>query len=140
MKNWIQILIIAFVMFSVFQFINGGTELPPMFAERPTLGAALEASKSDGKPTVVFYTADWCGPCSRLKSRAMRDEKVIKAFANTHPALMDCTTGHPSDDPFSVESYPTLVAVRDGKETSRVSGNMSAEELIAWLDSVITSK
>jgi len=140
MKKWIEVAIIAVLLFSVVQFFNGGTELPTMYANRPTLVDALEASKSDGKPAIVLYTADWCGPCSRLKSRAMRDERVIKPFTNTHPALMDCTTGHPPDDPFNVESYPTLVAMRDGKETARVSGNMSAEELVDWLEFVINPK
>lgn len=136
MKAPLRIALIAGLSLFVIQSINGTSALPPMFASKPTLAAALAASKIDGRTAVAFYTADWCGPCSRMKSGALRDAEVVKAFENLHPAIVDCTNGTPADDPFGIESYPTMIAIRDGKVINRLNGNQSTPQLLGWLKEI----
>lgn len=114
--------------------------VPAAFAAKVTLAEALSAQSGDQKPVIAFYTADWCGPCGSLKRNALADPRVEALFKQTHAAFVDCTNGHPTDDAYGVEGYPTLLEIRDGQEVSRVVGAVPTDELIEWLQTAIGRK
>lgn len=79
------------------------------------------------KDEVLFFHATWCGPCHVIepmvrqlaKQVAIRDVDIER-----EPALARR---------FNVRQVPTLVRLRDGKEQSRLIGQVSSERLCRFI-------
>ncbi len=85
-----------------------------------------EVLKSD-KPVLVDFWATWCGPCRMMAP-------VIEAIAKDHEA--DLKVGKSDVDEngdlaaqFNIQSIPTLILFKDGKEVKRSVGAKSRGEL-----------
>ena len=80
----------------------------------------FEQQVINSKNTVILdFWATWCGPCQMIAP-------VIKEVAQENP---DITVGKIDVDEcpelaskFGIVSIPTIVAVKDGKETQRIVG------------------
>ncbi|KAJ1618314.1 thioredoxin-like protein [Pavlovales sp. CCMP2436] len=98
----------------------------------PTSVAAFDDAVAAQAAAVVYFRADWCEPCKHL-------DAVFEQLAADHPGcafvrveaeeLMDVS------ERFAVEALPAFVALRGGKETSRLSGASAPAlvELVAVL-------
>jgi protein disulfide-isomerase len=100
--------------------------------------SAVAQSKTTGKPALVLFTADWCGPCRQLKSEVLSDA-TVKTTIETRftPVIVDLSDrGGPNDriaQDYGVQGIPTLIQFdARGKELKRTHG-MSPDELVAWL-------
>ena len=115
--------------------VFGGGELPEAFAKKPTLEAALAASKASGKPVLALASAEWCGPCRQLEAGPLRNSDIETWIAqNTHPAFLDFTTANGElGERYHIFSLPTLLLLRDGKEVGRLEGFVKAPEILKWL-------
>lgn len=135
-------LAVIVVALAAFSFFRGGgvAPKPEVFANSTDYGAAVEASRTSGKPVLAFVTADWCGPCQSLKHGALIDPEVVAAIrAGTQPVYVDATGDNDQVDALNVTGVPALILLKpDGKgerEISRLVGNVDSRELLAWLAS-----
>ena len=91
----------------------------------------FEEIKNSGKPVLIDFYADWCGPCRMLapiiEEIAKETDGVIigKINVDDEPALAQ---------EYSVMSIPTLVVLKDGKETRRSMGVRPKAQLLALLE------
>lgn len=120
---------------------------PPGFSPQITLGQALETSRESGKPVLVFFTADWCGPCQQLKRGALSSSRITRWIeANAETAYIDATRAGSGDTElaallsrYQVRSFPTLIMLEPGRaleQKGRIEGNVRRRELQAWLESM----
>jgi len=112
--------------------------LPPLLADAPPLDAAIAAAGAD-RIVIAFATADRCAPCQQFKKDALNDAAVIARLAGprfvaTHVEVD--RAGALADASLDGRSIPMSYALRDGRIVSRLRGQRSAAEVLAWLDSV----
>ena len=99
---------------------------------------AVEQSKRTGKPALVLFTADWCGPCQMFKSQVLCDADVQKYLREHYTLVVVDVTNRTGPNAqraaaCNVRGIPALILYdRSGQEAAR-GGGMPADALMAWL-------
>lgn len=86
---------------------------------------------ASGRPTLVAFSAPWCGPCKLMAPG-------LRALASTHKdrltvAKLDVEANPATADDWKVETYPMCLLFRDGEEIERLDGYMPLRKLEAAL-------
>ncbi len=82
---------------------------------------------NSGKPVLVDFYAEWCGPC---KSMAPILEQVKKSVGENAIILkVDVDKNPTAANAYQVRSVPTLIVFKDGKSVWRQSGVVPAPQL-----------
>lgn len=113
--------------------------LPSMLADAPPLDALLASADRDTL-VIAFATADRCAPCQQFKKDALNDHRVMERLSD--PRLV---TTHVEVDrrPDLADTYlggraiPMTYALRNGERVATLRGQRSAEDLLAWLDTLL---
>lgn len=107
---------------------------------RGSLDTTLSEARDTGKPVLVVFGAEWCGPCEQMKAWVFSDKKVAKAIETGFvPLRVDLTeAGGPNDSlarSYDVTGIPALYVLdAEGTLVSRSSGYMAKADLLAWLN------
>jgi thiol-disulfide isomerase/thioredoxin len=101
---------------------------------------ALSKAKVEGRPAMLFFTAEWCGYCRALGATALADEKVVAATQRLIPVYLDCTKKGDHTElmlRYKVQGFPTILYVdSDGTvlremESRDASGIVKDIEVVA---------
>ena len=93
--------------------------------------ANFEQIINTGKPVLIDFYADWCGPCrmvSPLVDEIAEENPqyvVGKINVDNEPELAAA---------FAVSSIPMLVVIKNGKIANQAVGAMPKEKILAMLE------
>lgn len=84
-----------------------------------------------GKPVVVDFWAEWCGPCKMI---APSLEEISEENPNVEIVKVNIDENPDLAAQFGVRSIPTLMLFKDGQQASVQVGAAPKSKLVAWIN------
>ena len=96
---------------------------------------AIKRSGEEGIPVLVFFDADWCSWCKKMKSETLTDRNVKEIMKNYVLVFVDYDRNKSVARKFGVQGLPSY-AITNVNETKLKSdgGYLSADKFHRWLD------
>ena len=102
--------------------------------------SAFSRAKSEGKPVLVTFEAEWCVWCKKLESTTYRDSAVMSLISGSMVAVtLDVDSeGRELSDVHGVKSLPTvLVFSPDGEEQGRINGYLPPGRFVEVVNGIL---
>ena len=76
--------------------------------------------------TILYFTADWCNPCKKVKPivEELNREQTEKRFY-----IIDVDMEMEMAQDFKIQSIPTFIVMNDNTEVYRVTGAQTKQQL-----------
>lgn len=102
---------------------------------------ALDLSAKNGKPVLVFYTADWCVYCQKMKSETLPSVEVNEMLKNYILVYINTDIDRSGIKKFNVENLPSFVITNYKEEKIKSNkGFMDKKSFVNWLNDPILFK
>jgi thioredoxin 1 len=83
-------------------------------------------TENDINNLILYFTANWCEPCRNTRpivEQLNMDQTSVKFF------IIDVENAKQMAKDFDITSIPTFILIKDGTQSSRITGQQSLEKL-----------
>lgn len=98
---------------------------------------AFASARQSNKPVFLYWGAEWCPPCARVKSTIFNKREFQERSRLFVPVYLDGDTpsAQKYGENFGVVGYPTMILFRpDGTEITRLPGDVDISRYATVLD------
>lgn len=110
----------------------------PLFTRQPISieqGLFDKYIQGNDIPLLVDFWAPWCGPCKAFSPHFEAAAKLLEP--NIRLLKVNTENAQQVAARYAIQSIPSLVIFKDGKELTRMAGAMGAQDLVRWVKSQI---
>lgn len=87
-----------------------------------------------GKPVLVDFWAEWCGPCKMI---APALEEIANARQDVVIAKVNIDENPDSPTRYGVRGIPTMILFRDGEVQATKVGALPKQQIASWIDDAL---
>ena len=103
-------------------------ESKPVPVDASKLGTFIANSEI---PLIVDFWAPWCGPC--LQMAPAFEEAALAMPLQAQFVKVNTDEEQTLGAQYGIQSIPTLIVFKNGKEVERISGALDASRLKSWV-------
>jgi thioredoxin 2 len=88
-------------------------------------------------PVVIDFWAAWCGPCRMMGPNF--EAAAARLEPNVRMAKLDTEAQAAIAARYGIQSIPTMIMLRKGREIARTSGAMPTEAIVQWVEQALAT-
>jgi thioredoxin 1 len=94
-----------------------------------------ELVTNSGKPVMIDFWAEWCGPCRAISPVV---EELAEAYeGRVIVAKCDVDSNNEIAMKFGIRNIPTILFFQNGELKDKIVGAVSKSQLVAKLDAIL---
>jgi thiol:disulfide interchange protein len=97
----------------------------------------LRLSRETGKPVMLYFTADWCGPCVELKKHVFPDSRIVEAAKRLINVYVDVDRNPEILSIYKVRGIPAIFFLNpQGEMIAKFTGDRSVGSLVKQMTAI----
>lgn len=97
--------------------------------------ANYEEVVNSGKPVVIDFWAEWCGPCKMMSP--IVDELATEYDGKAIISKCDVDSADEVAATYKVRNIPTIIFIKDGKVVDKQVGATTKAALVAKINAIL---